>query len=75
MENIELHNFLLSYKINGDTNTGWFSGINLRYAKEKLFFQFPEATDVIDWTFENKIELEKYIEKQKLLKGIAKKQI
>jgi hypothetical protein len=65
MCSIEIHKFFLSYKIDGEVHTGWFPGINLRYAKDKLLFQYSEATDIMDWTHENSEDLRKYLNKQK----------
>jgi hypothetical protein len=65
MCSIEIHKFFLSYKLDGEVHTGWFAGINLRYAKEKLHFQFSEATDIMDWTHEKSEDLRLYLNKQK----------
>jgi hypothetical protein len=66
MCSIEIHKFFLSYKLNGEIHTGWFSGINLRYAKEKLLFQYSEATDIMDWTYEKSEDLKIYLDKHRI---------
>lgn len=70
MCSIEIHKFFLSYKVNGEIQTGWFSGINLRYAKEKLLFQFSEATDIMDWTNEKSDDLKNYLNKFKTSENV-----
>jgi hypothetical protein len=56
----KLHKFYLSYKLNGKIDTLWIDGINLRHAKDKLLMKYPESTDIMDWTYENPEDLEKY---------------
>jgi hypothetical protein len=56
----KLHKFYLSYKLNGNIEAEWIEGINLRHAKDKLQHDFPEATDIMDWTFEKPGEFEIY---------------
>mgnify|MGYP001814804387 CR=1 FL=1 len=63
-EGIKVHRFYLSYKLNGEVNTGWYYGIHIRFAKDQLLFQQPEATDIMDWTYENSEELKRYLVKQ-----------
>ena len=48
-EEIKIHRFYLSYKVDGEVCTGWFFGIHIRFAKDQLLFQQPEATDIMDW--------------------------
>ncbi|CAN5474425.1 hypothetical protein BH23BAC1_BH23BAC1_20850 [soil metagenome] len=64
MHNIQMHEFFLSYKIDGVLNTGLFSGISLRDAKDKLMFKYSEATDIMDWTYEKSEDLDNYISRQ-----------
>jgi len=64
MHNIEMHEFFLSFKVDGVLQTGLFSGISLRHAKDKLLFKHSEATDIMDWTNESAEELDKYIIRQ-----------
>ncbi len=64
MQNIEMHEFFLSYKVDGILQTGLFTGISLRHAKDKLMFKHSEATDIMDWTFESAQELDNYIIRQ-----------
>ncbi len=63
-EGIKVHRFYLSYKVNGEVNTGWYYGIHIRFAKDQLLFQQPEATDIMDWTYENSEDLKHYLIKQ-----------
>ncbi len=63
-EGIQIHKFYLSYKINGEVNTGWFYGVHIRFAKDQLLFQHPEATDLMDWTLEKSEDLRRYLLKQ-----------
>jgi hypothetical protein len=63
-EEIKVHRFYLSYKIDGDVRTGWFFGIHIRFAKDQLLFQQPEATDIMDWTNEQPEDLKRYLVKQ-----------
>lgn len=60
-----IFHFYLSYRINKDLYLKWVEGINLRHAKEKIMFKFPEATDLMDWTNEPKEELDRYLQKIK----------
>ncbi|MDQ3395749.1 MAG: hypothetical protein M3512_16805 [Bacteroidota bacterium] len=64
MQSIEMHEFFLSFKVDGALQTGLFSGISLRHAKDKLLFKHAEATDIMDWTMESAEELENYINRQ-----------
>lgn len=64
MHNMEMQEFYLTFKIEGIIHTGLFSGISLRHAKDKLMFQYSEATDIMDWTCENPSQLEEYISRQ-----------
>lgn len=75
MCSIEIHKFFLSYKINGEIHTGWFAGMNLRYAKEKLLFQYSEATDIMDWTYEKGEDLKKYLAKHRIENELAEKHL
>lgn len=61
----KLHRFFLSYRLEGEIDTIWIEGINLRHAKDKLKMKFPEATDIMDWTSEKAADLENYLNKQK----------
>jgi len=61
----QLFKFYISYRLNGEVCLEWVEGINLRHAREKIQFQYPEATDLMDWTNETKEELEHYIQKIK----------
>ena len=63
-EGIKVHRFYLSYKVNGEVNTGWYYGIHIRFAKDQLLFQQPDATDIMDWTYENPEDLRNYLTKQ-----------
>ena len=65
MELGKLHNFYLSFKINGTIQMTWIEALNLRHAKEKILFTNDEATDIRDWTNERKEELENYLSKNK----------
>lgn len=67
-EGIKVHRFYLSYKLNGEVNTGWYYGIHIRFAKDQLLFQQPEATDIMDWTYENSEDLKHYLIKQNATK-------
>jgi len=62
-----LHRFYLSYRINTKLETIWIDGINLRHAREKLRMMYPDATDIMDWTYEKPEDLEKYLNKFKAL--------
>jgi hypothetical protein len=64
MHSIQMHEFFLSYKIDGILHTGLFSGISLRDAKDKLMFKHSEATDIMDWTYEKSEDLDNYISRQ-----------
>ena len=59
----KLHKFHLSYKLNGTVQLVWIEALNLRHAKEKIYFGIEEATDIRDWTQENKKDLNKYLER------------
>jgi hypothetical protein len=63
-EGIKVHRFYLSFKVNGEVNTGWYFGIHIRFAKDQLLFQQPEATDIMDWTYENPEDLRSYLTRQ-----------
>lgn len=63
-EGIKVHRFYLSFKVSGEVNTGWYYGIHIRFAKDQLLFQQPEATDIMDWTYENSDDLKRYLVKQ-----------
>jgi len=67
-EGIQVHKFYLSYKINGEVNTGWFYGTHIRFAKDQLLFQQSEATDLMDWTYEKSEDLRSYLLKQNVSK-------
>ena len=56
----KLHKFYLSFKTSTDIELVWVEGINLRHAKEKLLMKYPEATDVMDWTYEKPEDLDQY---------------
>lgn len=63
MEFGKMHNFYLSFKINGDIHLTWIEALNLRHAKEKILFRDDESTDIRDWTNERKEDLESYLSK------------
>jgi hypothetical protein len=63
-EGIQIHKFYLSFKLNGEVNTGWFYGMHIRFAKDQLLFQQPEATDIMDWTYEKSEDLRSYLLRQ-----------
>jgi hypothetical protein len=63
-EGIKVHKFYLSYKIDGEVHAGWYYGIHIRFAKDQLLFQQPDATDIMDWTCENPADLRDYLTKQ-----------
>ncbi len=63
-----LYKFYLSYRLNGEVLVEWVEGINLRHAKDKVLFQYPDATDLMDWTNEKKEDLERYLDKMVALK-------
>ena len=65
MEINKLHAFLLSFKLSGKVQVHTIEALNLRHAKEKVLFSYDEATDIRDWTHEQKKELQKYILKNK----------
>ena len=73
MEINKLHTFLLSFKLNGKVQVHNIEAINLRHAKEKILFNYDEATDIRDWTHEKKRELQKYILKNKVVAEAEKK--
>jgi len=62
----QLHKFRISYKLNGAIHLNWVEGINLRHAKEKIEFNNPEATDLMDWTYEKDAEMKHFMRKSKL---------
>ena len=62
----QLHRFHISYKLNGNIHLDWIEGINLRHAKEKIEFSYPEATDLMDWTYEKDAELRHFLRKSKM---------
>ncbi len=66
----QLHKFHISYRLNGDVHLEWVEGINLRHAKEKIELKFGEATDLMDWTHENKEDLETYLAKRNVNKKL-----
>ncbi len=63
-EQIKQHRFFLTYKIDGEVHTGWFQGVHIRFAKDQLLFKYPEATDIMDWTYERDEDLQGYLKKQ-----------
>jgi hypothetical protein len=63
-EGIKVYRFYFSYKLNGEINTGWYYGIHIRFAKDQLLFQQPDATDIMDWTYENSEDLKSYLIRQ-----------
>ena len=63
-EQVKQHRFYLSYKIDGEVHTGWFQGVHIRFAKDQLLFKYPEATDIMDWTYERAEDLRGYLQKQ-----------
>lgn len=67
MEINKLHTFLLSFKLNGKVQVHTVEAINLRHAKEKILFNYEDATDIRDWTHEKKNELQDYILKNNVL--------
>jgi len=60
----QLYHFCLSYKINGKIFFEHVDGINLRHAKDKVIFKYPEATDLMDWTNEKEEDIKDYLKKQ-----------
>ncbi|MGI9543066.1 MAG: hypothetical protein ACR2MX_07380 [Cyclobacteriaceae bacterium] len=68
----KIHRFYFSFKLNGELHTGWFEGITIRYAKDQLLFQYPECTDVMDWTYERTEDLKQYLKKQKVKSLLGK---
>jgi hypothetical protein len=69
MELGKLHNFYLSYKVNGEIHIAWIEALNLRHAKEKIMFNAEEASDIRDWTNERKEDLDSYLNKlRKIIK-------
>ncbi len=62
----QLHKFYISYKLNGKIYVEWIEGINLRHAKDKIEFEHPDATDLMDWTTERPEDLQKYLQKHAL---------
>lgn len=56
-----LYFFCLSYKVNGKIFLERIDGINLRHAKDKIVFKYPEATDLMDWTNEREDDIKRYI--------------
>ncbi len=71
-EEIKVHKFYLSYKIDGEVHTGWYNGVHIRFAKDQLLFQQPEATDLMDWTYERSEDLRTYLKKQNAKQLIIK---
>lgn len=71
-EAIKIHRFYLSYKIEGEVHTGWFNGVHIRFAKDQLLFQNPDATDLMDWTYERSEDLRHYLKKQNAKKLAVK---
>lgn len=65
MELSKLHIFYLSYKVNGEVHLAWIEAFNLRHAKEKIMFSNDEASDIRDWTYERKEDLDSYLNKLK----------
>jgi len=59
----QLHKFYISYKLNGEVHLEWVEGINLRHAKERIEMKHEDATDLMDWTNENKEDLSAYLKK------------
>jgi hypothetical protein len=59
----QLHKFYISYKLNGEVHLEWVEGINLRHAKERIEMKHEDATDLMDWTNENKEDLSTYLNK------------
>jgi hypothetical protein len=59
----QLHKFYISYKLNGEVHLEWVEGINLRHAKERIEMKHEDATDLMDWTNENKEDLSTYLKK------------
>ena len=66
MPSRQLFNFRLTYKVNGEIFLESIEGINLRHAKEKITFKYPEATDLMDWTNEKEDDISAYIKKSAL---------
>lgn len=72
----QLHKFYISYRLDGELHLEWIEGINLRHAKERIEMRHTEASDLMDWTNENKEDLKKYlikIESEKRLKEELRK--
>ena len=65
MELSKLHNFYLSYKVNGEVHVAWIEALNLRHAKEKIMFNNDDPSDIRDWTNERKEDLDSYLNKLK----------
>lgn len=63
-----LYQFYLSYRIDGEVHLEWVEGINLRHAKDKVMFNNPDASDLMDWTNEQKEDLELYLKKMSAFK-------
>jgi hypothetical protein len=65
MDEVKEYRFFLSFKIENKILNGFFTGINLRHAKEKLMFQYLDASDIMDWTNESIEDFNKYLGKFK----------
>lgn len=64
----QLHEFKISYKLNGEVCMEWVEGINLRHAKEKIEMKHEDATDLMDWTNEKEEDFRNYLEKIEITK-------
>jgi hypothetical protein len=67
MEEVNEYRFFLSFKVGHKVLNGFFTGINLRHAKEKLLFQYIDASDIRDWTNESIDDFHQYMNKVKTL--------
>jgi elongation factor P--beta-lysine ligase len=63
MSALKEHRFFLTFRVGNELVNGFFSGINLRHAKEKLLHQYMDASDIMDWTHERVDDLYKYVKK------------
>ena len=70
-----LYKFYLSFRIDGGVRLEWVEGINLRHAKDKVHFNYPDATDLMDWTNEKKEDLEVYLQKMNAINDVIIKKV
>ncbi|MGK7397654.1 MAG: hypothetical protein ACNS62_23980 [Candidatus Cyclobacteriaceae bacterium M3_2C_046] len=64
MANYRTFNFCLSFRLGTEVHLEYIEGINLSQAKDKLLLNCPEATDIINWTQENKESINNYLKNQ-----------